>query len=152
LDGGKKLLAIDTILESINSKMNNFTVVVQNQLNFNNVLEMQIAQLAVALPHPNGGEFTDQLAVPIKGNVKAMFTRSRKTMAKSKAKSKKMTPTDLVEQEEKAKAEVEVELRPKEEENLGKDSPKDISDTHLLPSLVKQRSMWKMKNLAASWK
>jgi hypothetical protein len=36
---GKKLLANDTILESINSKVNNFTVAVQNQLNFNKMLE-----------------------------------------------------------------------------------------------------------------
>jgi hypothetical protein len=36
---GKKLLAIDRILESIDSKMNNFTMVIQNQLNFNKVLE-----------------------------------------------------------------------------------------------------------------
>jgi hypothetical protein len=36
--------------------------------------------------------------------------------------------------EEKAQAEVEAELRPEmEEENIGKASPKDISDTHLLP-------------------
>jgi hypothetical protein len=48
-------------------------------------------------------------------------------------KSKKMSPTDPVEEEEKAEAEVEEEPRPeKEEENLGKASPKDISDTHLL--------------------
>jgi hypothetical protein len=31
------------ILESIDRKMNNFKVVVQNQLNFNKVLETQIA-------------------------------------------------------------------------------------------------------------
>jgi hypothetical protein len=54
---GKKLLANDRILESIDSKMNNFIVVVQSQLNFNKVLEMRIAQLAVALPHPNGRDF-----------------------------------------------------------------------------------------------
>jgi hypothetical protein len=55
-------------------------------------------------------------------------------MAEPKAKSKKMGPTDLVKEEEKVEAEVEIELRPKkEEENLGKASPKDISDTHLLP-------------------
>jgi hypothetical protein len=54
-------------------------------------------------------------------------------MAKPKAKSKKMSPTDPVEEEEKAEAEVEAELRPeKEEENIGKSLPKDISDTHLL--------------------
>jgi hypothetical protein len=45
-----------------------------------------------------------------------------------------MSPTDLVEDEGKAEAEVEVELRSEnEEENLGKASPKDISNTHLLP-------------------
>jgi hypothetical protein len=55
-------------------------------------------------------------------------------MAKPKANSKKMSPTDPVEEEEKAEAEVEVGPRPRrEEENLGKASPKDISDTHLLP-------------------
>jgi hypothetical protein len=57
------------------------------------------------------------------------------SLAKPKAKFKKMSPTNPVEEEEKAEAEVEAELRSeKEEENLGKASPKDISDTHLLPS------------------
>jgi hypothetical protein len=54
------------------------------------------------------------------------------SLAAPKAKSKKMSPTDPV--EEKAKDEVAVKLRSeKEDENLGKDSPKDISNTHLLP-------------------
>jgi hypothetical protein len=61
-------------------------------------------------------------------------TLLRISLAKPKAKSKKMSPTDLVEEEEKAEAEVEAEPRSeKEEENLGKASPKDISDTHILP-------------------
>jgi hypothetical protein len=55
-------------------------------------------------------------------------------MAEPKVKSKKMSPTDPVKEEEKFEAEVEAEPMPeKEEENLGKASPKDISDTHLLP-------------------
>jgi hypothetical protein len=61
------------------------------------------------------------------------------SLAEPKAKSKKISPTDLVEEEEKAEAEAEVEeeLRSeKEEENLGKASPKDIRDTHLLPCSV----------------
>jgi hypothetical protein len=58
----------------------------------------------------------------------------RISLVEPKAKSKKMSPTDPVEEEEEAKAEVEAELgSEKEEENLGKASPKDISDTHLLP-------------------
>jgi hypothetical protein len=86
-------------------------VVVQNQLNFNKVLETWIAQLAAALPHPNGGDFLGQPAIPIKENVKAMITRSGKTMAEPKAKSKKMGPTDPVEEEEKVEAKVEEESR-----------------------------------------
>jgi hypothetical protein len=54
-------------------------------------------------------------------------------MVEPKAKSKKMSPTDPVKEEEKAEDKVEAELSPeKEEENLGKASPKDNSDTHLL--------------------
>jgi hypothetical protein len=131
---GKKLLANDRILKSIFNKMNNFTLTVQNQLNFNKVLETWIAQLAVALPHPNGRDFPSQLAVPVKEIVKAVITQSGKTMAEPEAKSKKMSPTDPAKEEEKAEAEVEAESRfEKEEENLSKASPKDISDTHLLP-------------------
>jgi hypothetical protein len=58
----------------------------------------------------------------------------RISLAESKAKSKKMSPTDPVEKEEKAEAEVEAEPRSeKKEENLGKASPKNIINTHLLP-------------------
>jgi hypothetical protein len=90
--------------------------------------------LAEALPHPNGRDFPSQPAVPVKGNVKTVITRSEKTMAEPKAKSKKMSPTDPIKEEEKAKAKVETESTPeKEEENLSKALPKDISDTHLLP-------------------
>jgi hypothetical protein len=90
--------------------------------------------LVASLPHPNGRDFPGQPAVPIKENVKAMITRPGKTIAQPKEKSKKMSPTDLDEEEEKAEDKVEAEPRPeKEEENLGKASPKDISDTHLLP-------------------
>jgi hypothetical protein len=71
---GKKLLANDRILKSIDSKMNNFTVVVQNQLNFNKVLETWIEELAAALPHPNGGDFPSQPVVPVKENVKVVIT------------------------------------------------------------------------------
>jgi hypothetical protein len=58
----------------------------------------------------------------------------RISLAEPKAKSKKMSPTDLVKEEEKAETKVEAEPRSeKEEKNHGKASPKDISDTHLLP-------------------
>jgi hypothetical protein len=57
----------------------------------------------------------------------------RISLAEPKEKSKKMSPTDPVKEEEKVEAKVEAELRSeKEEENLGKAYPKDISDTHLL--------------------
>jgi hypothetical protein len=53
-------------------------------------------------------------------------------MAKPKIKLKKTSPTAPVKEEDKAEAEVEAEPR-SEEENLGKASPKDIINTHLLP-------------------
>jgi NADP-dependent 3-hydroxy acid dehydrogenase YdfG len=57
----------------------------------------------------------------------------RISLAKTKVKSKKISPTNLVEEEEKTDAKVEAEPRSeKEEKNLEKASPKDISDTHLL--------------------
>jgi hypothetical protein len=57
-------------------------------------------------------------------------------LAEPKVKSK-MSPTDPVKEEEEAEAKVEAEPRfEKEEENLGKASPKDISDTHLLPTIL----------------
>jgi hypothetical protein len=58
-------------------------------------------------------------------------------LAEPKAKSKNMSPTDPVEEEEKVEAEVEAELRfEKEEENFWKASPRDISDTHLLRTVL----------------
>jgi hypothetical protein len=58
----------------------------------------------------------------------------RISLAEPKVKCKKMSPTNLVAEEEKVEAEIEAKLRSeKEEENLGKASPKDITDTHLLP-------------------
>jgi hypothetical protein len=80
------------------------------------VLETRIAQLAVALPHPNGEDFPGQLVVPIKENVEAVITRSRKTMDEPKVKSKKMSPSDPVKVEEKADSKIEVEPKPEKEE------------------------------------
>jgi hypothetical protein len=153
LEVGRKLLATDKILESIDSKMNNFAMAVQDQLNFNKMLETRIAQLAIALPHPNGGDFPIQLVVPIKENVKVVITRSRKTMAEPKAKSKKMGPIDPVEEEEKTKAEVEAESRPeKKKKTLVRLRPRTSVMHTCYCSPIKQRSLWKMKSSVASWK
>jgi hypothetical protein len=77
---------------------------------------MRIAQLATALPHPNGEDFPSQPADPIKENVKVVITWSRETMDEPKVNSKKMSPSDPVKVEEKADSEVEVEPKPEKEE------------------------------------
>jgi hypothetical protein len=57
----------------------------------------------------------------------------RISLNEPKAKSRKMSQTDPVKEEEKAEVEVEAEpWSEKEEENIGKASPKEISNTHLL--------------------
>jgi hypothetical protein len=153
LEVGKKLHAIDRILECIDNKMNNFTVAVQNQLNFNKVLEMRIAQLATTLPHPNDRDFPGQPAVPIKKNLKAVITRSRKTMAKLKTNSKKMGPTDLVKEEEKSRPRLRQNrgLRMKKK-TLVRLRPRASVIHTCYNSPIKQRSLWKMKNSITSWK
>jgi hypothetical protein len=121
-------------VETIDSKMNNFTMVVQNELSFNKLLETQITQLASTLPHPNGGGFLCQLATRVKENVKAVITRFGKTVTEPKACPKKTAPIEPNEEEEEVEAEVKAEPRPeKERVNLRKPSPKDVSETHLLP-------------------
>jgi hypothetical protein len=73
--------------------------------------------------------------------------------AEPKTKLKKIGSTVPVKEEEKAKADVVAQPRSEEEEeNLGKASPKDISDTHLLPFPRQLKSLWKMKSPVASWR
>jgi hypothetical protein len=43
----------------MNSKMDNFTVAMQNQLSFNKMLETQIQQISVVLPLPNNRDSTN---------------------------------------------------------------------------------------------
>jgi hypothetical protein len=74
-------------------------VAVRNQLNFNKTLEMRIAQLDIALPHQKARGFPSQLVAPIRENVKAVITRSGKTVAEPKTKLKKRGSTAPVEEE-----------------------------------------------------
>jgi hypothetical protein len=79
-------------------------------------------------------DFPSQPATPVKENVKAVITRSRKTTVEPKTSSRKTPPIELNEEGSEAEAKVEAEPRPKKVGvNLGKDSPKDVNDTHLLP-------------------
>jgi hypothetical protein len=77
-------------------------------------------------------DFPGQPTTPVKENVKAVIPRSVMTTTKPKTSSKKTAPIELNEERSEAEAEVEAELRPEKE---GKASPKDVSDTHLLPFL-----------------
>jgi hypothetical protein len=133
--------------------MNNFTVTVQNQLNFKKTLETRIAQLATTLPHPNGRGFPSQPASPVRENVKSMITRSGKTMVEPKTKLKKIGSTTPIKEEEKVEAEVAVKPRSEEEEeNFGKALPKDTSDAHLLPFPRQMKKPVEDEKLDASWR
>jgi hypothetical protein len=114
--------------------MNNFTVAVQKPTKLQQSVGDTDSIAGCSIATSKWRRFPWSTSCPIKENMKTMITRSGKTMAEPKAKPKKTSPTNPVEEEEKAKAEVEAELRlEKEEENLGKASLRDISDTHLLP-------------------
>jgi hypothetical protein len=51
--------------------MESFTVVMQNQLSFNKMLETQIQQISVAIPSQSNG---DSSKIPIQESVRSIFT------------------------------------------------------------------------------
>jgi hypothetical protein len=66
---GKKIYATSKLLENINAKMDSITVVTQNQLSLNKILETQIQQISTAIPS-NG----DSSKTPVQDCVRSIFT------------------------------------------------------------------------------
>ena len=56
----KKLSYNDKMFENINSKLENLSSSVKNQLSFNKMIETQIAQIAAAIPVNNMGKIQGQ--------------------------------------------------------------------------------------------
>jgi hypothetical protein len=56
-----KLASNDKILENINNRMDNFSLAIKNQYNFNKMIESQIAQLAAVVPLTDKGKILGQL-------------------------------------------------------------------------------------------
>ena len=50
----------DKMIENINSKLENLSSLVKNQLNFNKMIETQIAQIATAIPVNHSGKIPGQ--------------------------------------------------------------------------------------------
>jgi hypothetical protein len=82
-DFGKRIHAIDKLLENMSSKMDNFTVDMQNQLNFNKMLETQIQQISMVLPRPNNRDSTN---TPVQESVKSIFVLFQGTVPDSAKK------------------------------------------------------------------
>ena len=56
----KKLTANDKSVETIHAKMDSFSTAIKNQLSFNKMLEIQLAQLAAATPAVELGKIPGQ--------------------------------------------------------------------------------------------
>ena len=74
----KKLTTNDKILENINSQIEGLTSTVKNQLSFNKMIEIQLAQIAAAIPIDSNGKIPAQPKNSHE-NVKAVTTRGGKT-------------------------------------------------------------------------
>lgn len=74
----KKLATYDKTLENINVKLEGFSSAFQNQLNFNKMIETQLAQLATLVPAKESGRIPGQPEPSIE-NVKAITTRGGKS-------------------------------------------------------------------------
>jgi hypothetical protein len=77
---GTKIRATDKLLENISARMDSFTVVMQNQLSFNKMLETQIQQIAAALPRQSN---VDPSWSPIQESMKSIFTVFKGKVPKS---------------------------------------------------------------------
>jgi len=71
----KKFHANDRVLESLSNQMETLNSAMKNQLSFNKMLEIQIAQLAAALPSPTSGKLPGQPEPPPKEHINAVTTR-----------------------------------------------------------------------------
>jgi predicted nucleotide-binding protein len=52
----KKVASNDKILENISTRMDSFAFAIKNQHSFNKMIELQIAQLAAAIPPSDKGK------------------------------------------------------------------------------------------------
>jgi hypothetical protein len=74
----KKLMHNDKMLKNINSQIKGLTSVVKNQLSFNKMVEIQLAQIATAIPIASNGKIPAQPKNSHE-NVKVVTTRGGKT-------------------------------------------------------------------------
>jgi hypothetical protein len=65
----KKLAANEKVLENLNSTIEYFTSAMKNQLSFNKMIEIQLAQLAAYLPSSESGRIPGQ-PEPTRENLK----------------------------------------------------------------------------------
>jgi hypothetical protein len=70
-DFSKRFQANDKLLESMNGKMDNFTIAIENQLSFNKMLETQIQQISRALPSQSNEIHSRD---PVQESVKSITT------------------------------------------------------------------------------
>ena len=62
----KKLAANDKILEGINAKVETLSSTLKNQLSFNKIIEMQLAQIAAAVPISESRKIPGQSNLPLR--------------------------------------------------------------------------------------
>ena len=75
----KKLMFNDKMIENINSKLENLSSSVKNQLSFNKIIETQIAQIATALPISDSGKIPGKPETSLK-SVKMVSKRFGKPL------------------------------------------------------------------------
>ena len=75
----KKLMFNGKMIENINSKLENLSSSVKNQLSFNKMIKTQIAEIAATLPISDSGKIPGQPKTPLE-SVKMVSTRYGKPL------------------------------------------------------------------------
>jgi hypothetical protein len=75
----KKLVSNDKVLENINTKIKSFSSAIKDQLSYNKKIELQLAQLTVALPFATNLEKVNAITIRGGKSTRDPPTRTGKT-------------------------------------------------------------------------
>ena len=127
----KRVIANDKILESLTAKMDSLVSSIKDQLNFNKIIESQIAQIAASVPS----------SVNSCNSLNAVVTRGGKT-TRDPPYPNMIRKSARKEKEDEEDKEEEAEESPSKEETTkshGKTAPHEFYDTNILLPFPKTR-------------
>ena len=137
----KNLVFNDKMIENINSKLENLSSAVKNQLSFNKMIETQLAQIVVAVPVNNKGKILGQPENSLE-KVNAMTTRGGKSTRDPP------NPNNKAGKAQGQQGEGSCSTKTQKDQEEEETAPQDFIDTSYLPFPTRKRKQAVNKQFA----